>query len=411
MFSSPPLPLPQPVLDLAASLPNYVESDALAVTSRLRSQGFDAEVVAQALQLSRLRAQAAYKFGDLAGRLAFTSDGLQQASRAEVSARHARVMAAAGVRSVADLGCGIGSESLAFLRQGLCVTAVELDSATASFAAHNLGQVAPSDCWRVLVGDARRFDLAAVDAFFADPARRSSGSRIAQPDQWLPPLPDLLDLATSKPAGIKVAPGIGFEWLPPSSRADFVSCGGSAVEACIWTGRLASSLGGPGRSAVVFRGGREFVLDAEVGSPDLPSPLVPSGSGAFLYEPDPAVVRSGAMSALASEFALGTLDPHLAFLCGDVNPRSLSSDAERFSALVQSFEILERCPLRAKPIKAACQRAGIGYVDVLVRGVQVEPQQLRKQLKLKGSGQRGAVLAARVGDDHFAYVCRPVSAN
>ena len=46
--------------------------------------------------------------------LFFTRDGLEQASRPEVADHHAARFAAAGVRRVVDLGCGIGADALAF---------------------------------------------------------------------------------------------------------------------------------------------------------------------------------------------------------------------------------------------------------------------------------------------------------
>ena len=81
---------------LLQSLPPYDEASAMALASRLRAAGFDADLVAAALTQSRLRARAVDKFGEFAGGMIFTADGLEQATRLEVAAQHAQRFRAAG---------------------------------------------------------------------------------------------------------------------------------------------------------------------------------------------------------------------------------------------------------------------------------------------------------------------------
>ena len=68
----------------------------------------------------------------------FTRAGLEQASRPEVADHHASRFVQAGVRRVIDIGCGIGSDSMAFVRAGLEVLAVDIDPVTAVVAQANL---------------------------------------------------------------------------------------------------------------------------------------------------------------------------------------------------------------------------------------------------------------------------------
>src|SRR6476619_4235843 len=103
----------------------YDEGSAMALGSRLRAAGFDADLVSAALTQSRLRARAVGKFGDFAGGMIFTPDGLEQATRLEVAAQHAQRYRAAGVRHVLDLGCGIGADAMALAGLDLQVTAVD----------------------------------------------------------------------------------------------------------------------------------------------------------------------------------------------------------------------------------------------------------------------------------------------
>jgi hypothetical protein len=52
----------------------------------------------------------------------FTRAGLEQATRTIVAGRRAARLAAAGVATLADLGCGIGSDALAAARAGIRCT-------------------------------------------------------------------------------------------------------------------------------------------------------------------------------------------------------------------------------------------------------------------------------------------------
>src|SRR6476646_32094 len=145
------------------------DPSSLAAASRLRSR-FAPELAATALNQAQLRRLATSKFGSAAADLWFTRDGLEQATRPEVADRHARRLVEAGAHRVVDLGCGIGSDALAFCRAGLDVVAVEIDPQTASVAAANLAgraEVVCADAAEVAAGL-----LAGGAAVFCDPARR-----------------------------------------------------------------------------------------------------------------------------------------------------------------------------------------------------------------------------------------------
>ena len=113
-------------------------ADALALVTKLRAAGGSPAVVAAVVTQSKLRRRAVAKFGPFAERMLFTDAGLQQATRLQVAAHHANRFRQAGAVSVADLGCGIGADAMAFASLGLEVTAYDLDEVTAAIAAHNL---------------------------------------------------------------------------------------------------------------------------------------------------------------------------------------------------------------------------------------------------------------------------------
>src|SRR5690606_12153176 len=112
--------------------------DVAKAVSRLRAAGHSPELVTAVVGQARLRAKARPKFGPFAERMLFTRAGLEQATRLGIAARHAGRMRAAGIELVADLGCGIGGDALAFAGAGLRVHAVDADAVTAALAAYNL---------------------------------------------------------------------------------------------------------------------------------------------------------------------------------------------------------------------------------------------------------------------------------
>ena len=170
---------------LLQSLPPYDESSALALGEGLRVAGFDADLVAAALTQSRLRAKGRAKFGDFAAGMLFTSDGLEQATRLEIAARHAGRFRAAGMRQVFDLGCGIGADAMAIAGLDLKVTAIDADEVTATLAGVNLrhwpaasASVGTVEGTRLPKGEGARHTGA-----WLDPARRTPGRHgRARPD-------------------------------------------------------------------------------------------------------------------------------------------------------------------------------------------------------------------------------------
>ena len=97
--------------------------------------------------------------------------------------------------------------------------------------------------------------------------------------------------------------------------------------------------------------------------------------GAFLYEPDGAVIRAGLVTAVAAGVDGGLLDPKIAYVTGDESFRT---------PFARGYRVLERLPYREKPLKAALRERGIGTLTIKKRGVSVSPDELRQRLGLRG---------------------------
>jgi len=115
-------------LRLLDSLPEWdSKADIVRTVAELRRQGHPPGLVATVLSQSKLRGKARAKFGEFASRMLFTEAGLEQATRLKVAALHAGRFSRAGIGHVADLGCGIGGDALAFGAIDLEVTAADAD--------------------------------------------------------------------------------------------------------------------------------------------------------------------------------------------------------------------------------------------------------------------------------------------
>jgi hypothetical protein len=372
---------------LTDAIGEYDAKAALGVGQRSRAEGAAPELVAAALTQARLRADARGKFGEFAAGMAFHQEGLEQATRLAVAARHARRYLEAGLHSVADLTAGLGADSMAMAALGLTVTAVERDEATAVLAEHNLRH------WpdvRVVNADALEVAVhLGADGLFADPARRNARGRRHDHADYSPPLDALLALRDAVPAlGLKLGPAVPHEAVPPGAEAQWVSVDGDVVELGVWCGTLARH---EGHGALVIRGGEahELVGDLHRGEP--------RELGEFVAEPDGAVIRAGLVGALADQVRAGLLDQTIAYL---------TADAAVPSPFARWFRVEESMPLDVKRLAAALHARGVGTVEIKKRGVDVVPERLRVQLKLRGSNS-ATVILTRVAGRHTALICSP----
>ncbi|WP_062518717.1 class I SAM-dependent methyltransferase [Demequina silvatica] len=383
-------------LALAGSLRDFDPKDALATSARLRRDGHEPALVAAAMSLAELRREARPRLGDAADAMVFHRAGLEQASRAVVSGLHAERFAAAGCTAVADLTAGLGADARAVAARGLGVVAFEADEATAILAAHNLAahNLAPWPAARVVHGDSLALLAEAdVDGVFADPARRNARGRRHDPADYSPALDRVLDLAPRYRAlGVKAGPGLPHEAVPPGFEAEWVSVDGDVVEVGLWAGAAAH---GEGHAALVIRGDRHHRIAG-------PTDRADAGAlGAYLLEPDGAVIRAGLVGVLAERLEARLVDPQIAYLTCDAVPPA--------TPFARAYRVIERLPLDVKVLAKELRARDVGTVDIKKRGVDLTPEQLRPRLKLRGSG-RATLVLTRLEGRHAALLVEAVPA-
>jgi predicted O-methyltransferase YrrM len=393
---------------LLQSLPPYDESTALQLQLRLRD-AFDPELVAAVMAQSRLRARAVDKFGDFAAGMLFTPDGLEQATRLSLAARHAHRFTAAGIREVYDLGCGIGADAMAFAGLDLTVRAVDSDPATARVAAANLRHwpsarvtQARADEVQLPLGEAARHL-----GVWLDPARRVSGvadvrgrtKRVLSLGAISPTWDEVQSFAAQTPAtGAKLSPAFPLAALPRGAEAQWSSWHGEVLECAVWWGPLVTH---PGRTAAVCTPTATHLVTEVDAAADEPPLSSVTAMGEWLYEADRAVIRAGLAGALVAAVDGTELGTGLGYV---------TSPAAYDIPWARRYRVVESMPLSPKALSRWLRDHGHDRVTIKKRGVTLDPDLLRRQLKMTGRGKGGSeatLVVTRVAGAQVALVVTP----
>jgi hypothetical protein len=186
---------------------------------------------------------------------------------------------------------------------------------------------------------------------------------------------------------VKVAPGVDHDALPDDLEVEVVSLRGEVKEAVLVAGAART---GARRTATLLPG-PHVLTDEPVAAPLVRPP------GRWLLEPDGAVVRAHLVAQLAAQVDGWLVDGTIAYV---------SADARTPTAYGKWFEVLEVLPFGLKPLRERLRAHDAGPLVVKKRGTAVEPDVLRKQLKLTGSREVTVVLTRAAGRQ-IAMVVRP----
>jgi hypothetical protein len=386
----------------------------LRLGTELRA-AYPVDLVVDALAQHELRLRARAKFSR-AMDMFFTRAGLEQAS-AEVIAGH-RLARYAGARLVADLCCGIGGD-LTALAAGRRVLAVDRDPLHLRMALANAGAYGVAAGVTAVAADVREVSLGGVvgsrpalggversglalggvegsglagrgvDAVFIDPARRAGGRRLRAGDSE-PPLDWCLGLAdTVARTGIKAAPGLPRDAVPPAWELEFIAVGRDLKEAVAWSPALATAA----TRATVLPGGHTL-------TPGTGGPVPVRAPGGFLLDPSPAVTRAGVVEDLASLAGAWKIDEQIAFL---------SADTAVHTPFARTLQVIDSAPWHQRSLPARLRALDVGAVDIRRRGLAGDVAELHRQLRLSGS-RRVTLVMTRVQDRPWGLVCVDVPA-
>ena len=348
-----------------------VRGSELHVQKELRRE-FPPEVVRAAIELRELRARAAAKF-TRADAMWLERTALEQAT-AEAVARH---KARRFSDTVHDYCCGIGGDAIA-LAEHCNVIAVDRSPAMCLRAQWNAEVYGVGGRVHAVCADVEA--LPKPRGFVhIDPDRRPGGrSRTIRVEESVPGLDFLRDLGDhARGTAIKLSPAANFGGKFPGAEIELISLGGEAKEATIWLGELAT----PDLwRATVLPSGESlagYALEAA-------APIEPLG--AYLYDPDPAIVRAGLVDVLAEKLGLWRLDG---------SEEYLSSDSCVDSPFVRVFRVLADLPNNDREIRRWFRESDFGQVEIKCRHIPIDADAVRRKLPLPGRSP-GTLIFARV---------------
>jgi len=356
----------------------------LAVQKILRSR-FDDDLVRMALTVADARKKARGQLPH-AERLWLTRVGLEQCTAWDVAQHKARRFHESV--DVFDLCCGIG------------VDASHLAALTSTIAMDTLPAMCLRTAWNAEIWqpDSRLQtecrDITTVDwtgkIVHVDPDRRAGGDRptkrleLYQPDlTWMQNLN-----RTAAGGAIKISPASNFLQKFPGCEIELISLNGECREATVWFGSLA---GPHAFRATSLPSGESISADPLSAWTNTTETV-----GAFLLDPDPAIVRSGLLDVMAEQYGLLRLDAEEEYLTTDSVPST---------AFVTPFQVECVLPYNLKDLKRYLRTAPSRHYEIKCRRIPTDADVVRRQLPT-GEGEPRVIVIARCGKRSHIVVTR-----
>jgi SAM-dependent methyltransferase len=392
-----PHPLTTPLLTILlkpegqAAL-DWVATQRLAGQTSLqiqqRNRQIDASLLRGALYLWDQRDRGTSKFGDRAQTLYFDDDGLQMASSLAV-ARHRATRF--GDEPVVDLCCGIGGDLMALAERGLCI-GVDVDAARLLMAQANTASQQGNV--QLICGDAAAAPVRAGTAAIADPARRQGGRRARSGKDYEPDL-GCIDIWRRHfdHIAVKVSPALDPAEVPSREEVEYVSWQGQCREAVFWFG---AHSGCRRRASLILEQVTHTMASA---NDQILRPQVEL-AGAYLYDPDPAIVRSHLVGELARELDAWLIAADVAYL---------STQQLQPTPWARALKVVEQVPFQLKNLQRLMRRNGWQPGGIRRRHFPIEPETLRRQLGRFGAEtERMELVCTRIAGKTTVFICAPV---
>ncbi len=363
--------------------------DPLAAGTYLRKHYPDIEpsYLAAVVELAVARVSGTRKF-HRAGRMFFTREALEQSSGERI-ARH-RAKRFAGLEKVCDACSGIGGDAVALAGAVQHLTCVERDSVRLAFCRENLSVYGFSA--ELINADiiAMKDRLGDYDAVFIDPGRRPSGRRTLDLSAMEPPFEVVEELLQLVPRGaLKLSPASQFDSVTIPHEIEWISDRDGLKEAVVWTGDFCT---GETSVSLLHKG----VTLVESVLPRV-EPVV-SAAGRYIYEPDPALIRSGLLGRKAAHLGMYLVSSDIAYMTSDT-----AIDDPFFVA----YRIKDRMPFNIKRLEKILRERNVGVLTVKKRGFPMLPEEVISKLKLDGRNT-ATIILTRENGKHTAYIVEPV---
>jgi hypothetical protein len=345
---------------------------------QMLSKRFPRELARAALETAILRREAETKFPQ-ADKMYFTREALEQATSWEIAAYRAKRYT--GFDKILDLGCSIGADTLA-LGKIAPTTGIDRDLLRLAIARQNAinlnvpAKFVQSNLHHLPF----KLGVSTNTAIFCDPARRQDHRRAFSVEQYSPPLSIINAWLPHIPAlSVKVSPGVKLEELYGyDCEVEFISLNGELKEAVLWFGPFKTA----DRRSTLLPGPHTLTDEQQ---PQLPL----SEPKAYIYEPDPAILRAGLVATLGKQINGAQLDSEIAYLTADLyTPTPFG----------RAWEVEDWMPFQLKKLRAALRERNVGPVTVKKRGSPITPEELIRELRLEGEEEKTLFLTQMEGN-------------
>lgn len=376
---------------------------------QLRYPEIDLGLVAQQLEGQR---QASTKWPTLARceGYYFPPRLNREQSSSEATARYkARLFAALGGGSFADLTGGMGVDSYFMSRCATHADYCEVDEGLCDIARHNF-DVLGADNIVCHCGDSMEMiaSLGRYDLILIDPARRDShGRKVAAFEDCTPNLLENLQTLREhcQQLMVKASPMVDIHTavaqLGAVSDVHVVALNGECKEVLFMVcgTEIDDTSGEPKIHCIDLDGhgeactGEEYLFTWEDEASAVP--CFATEMGAYLYEPNAALMKGGCYNSICNWFGLKKLARNTNLYTGE-------NLIERFPG--RRFKVLQPMTLNSKE---AGRLIPDGRAHVVVRNYPLAAAELQKKLKLKEGGSL-FVIGATLGSHLQGWICEMV---
>lgn len=293
-------------------------------------------------------------------------------SSSEITAQY-KARLANGINLI-DLTGGFGVDSLYFAKNITAVTHCEINAELSEIAAHN-AEIFGQKNLRFIAGDGLEYlrnTSENFDTIYLDPARRSTAGKVFMLKDCTPNVVEHLDflLQKSKRIIIKTAPLLdltaGLKELKNVSEIHIVSVKNECKE-LLWV--VENEVTEKPKIVCVTLNDQEKHLDFFKDEEEFTEAQILNGDICkYLYEPDAAILKSGAFNLIAKKYGLEKLDHQTQLYTSDNFNDNFPGRIFRINKLISSGELKKEKQL-------------IG--NVIVRNYRDKAENLVRKYKIK----------------------------
>ena len=361
-------------------------------------QSFPEDQVRFLADQAKLRKLASSRF-PLAPDMLFTTKGLQQTTDAAIAKYKAELLVrlAPQTQHAIDLCCGMGGDLQAMAHQ-FNVIGIDLDPLLCQVAKHNASIQSNHSVSTQNIA-AENFNLD-TDWIHIDPDRRSDGVRHTDIQAFTPPLSTLDELIqrvgkSIHGISIKLAPAtqVPDHWIDQCHLMWIQSRNECRQQLAVFTPktqnshkRSAISVQSDGQAAWEFHALEHDTSE----SADIPLHQGPIDT---IFEPKPALLAANLAPTWAAKHNLTYIHSGVSYFSAQ-KPNPIPGG--------NGYRIVQQPSFDLKQLRQWIKQHDIGRLEIKKRGIDLTPEQLRKQLKPKGKQAITLIIAGNPRSDKQA---------